>query len=127
MSEMSDFTPNFPSLFMNPCILSNGILLHTVAIGLNILKDISLFLQGVISKLMYHLQPRSTSSLSDYEWYLVCNPLLDVISLIYFFPKIPTLLLHIPDQPGLGSEALPMNLCKSLSETILGFMKSSWS
>lgn len=46
MSEMSDFTPNFPSLFMNPCILSNGILLHTVAIGLNILKDISLFFAG---------------------------------------------------------------------------------
>lgn len=98
MSEMSDFTPNFPSLFMNPCILSNGILLHTVAIGLNILKDISLFLQGVISKLMYHLQPRSTSSLSDYEWYLVCNP----CRCHFFnplFPKIPTLLLHIPDQP----------------------------
>lgn len=61
MSKMSDVTPNFPSFFMNPCVLFNGILYHTVAIGLCILKDISLFLQGVISKLMYHLQPGSTS------------------------------------------------------------------
>lgn len=56
MSKMSDVTPNSPSWFMNPCILSNGVLYHTVTIGLCILKDISLSLQGVISKLIYHLQ-----------------------------------------------------------------------